>query len=144
METIESRQLASELQELYLENKEWLSDVFFIEDEIRFFQKLFDKVITLAIREDRVQELHPVNKSLAELMKTGQFIKSQVIKNQHLLESLIKNPEKGIELNLIEENIGIAKDIKKLFTEERTVRKALYVLAEKVFEEEDKTHLLCK
>ena len=143
METIENRQLESELQELYLENKEWLSDALFIEDEIRFFQNLFDKVISLAILEDRVSELHPINKSLEELMKTGQVIKSQIIKNQHLLESLIKDPEKKIGMNLIEEKVQIAKDIKMLFTKEKTVKKALYALAEEVFEEK-KTQLLSK
>ena len=143
METIENRQLASELQELYLENKEWLSDVLFIEDEIRFFQKLFDKVISLAIQEDRVPELHPVNKSLAELMETGRVIEEQIHKNQHLLESLIKDSEKRIGMNLIEENVQIVKDVKMLFTKEKMVKKALYVLAEKVFEE-NKTQLLSK
>ena len=49
METTQNEQLASELQELYLENKGWLSDVIFMEDEFRFFRKLFDKVVTLEI-----------------------------------------------------------------------------------------------
>ena len=54
METIEQKYLVAELQELYLQNNEWLSDLAFLEDEMRLFKKLFDKVITLAIHESRI------------------------------------------------------------------------------------------
>ncbi len=142
METIESRQLSSELQELHLENKEWLSDVLFMEDEMRFLKKLFDRVITLAIHEQRIQELHPVNKSLAELGEKRQTLKLLIIKNQHLLESMLKHPEKVMSMELIAKNTQITEAIKALFLEEKAVKKDLFALAEQVFDGEHKSHLL--
>lgn len=142
MGTIENNQLATELQKLYRENKEWYSEILFMEDEIRFFQKLFDKVITLAIHEEKIQELQPVNQNLAELDLKRQKIKELIIKNQHLLESLMKDPEKSVGLALIEENVQVIKSIKSLFVEEKVLRKNLYVLAEKLFVKENSNHLL--
>jgi hypothetical protein len=144
METTQNEQLASELQELYLENKGWLSDVIFMEDEFRFFRKLFDKVVTLAIHEEKIAKLYPVNQNLEKLEKKRETLKSLILKNQHLLESTIKEEGKAISLILIVENAEIVKSIKTLFSEEKQIRKDLYVLAEEVFLEENRNHLLSK
>ncbi|MEO5909904.1 MAG: hypothetical protein ABIP95_03405 [Pelobium sp.] len=142
MDTIEKKQLGLELQELYLENKGWLSDVLFMEDEIRFFRKLFDKVISLAIVEEKVKKLYPVTQHLESLDKKRETLKALIIKNQHLLESLIKDAKKVFSLELVIENAEIVKNIRALFTEEKQLRKDLYILAEEVFELEHKGHLL--
>lgn len=144
METIAQRELAAELQELYLENKECLSEILFLEDEIRFFKKLFEKIITLSIQENKIGELHPVNKSLTALSEKRQVLKPLIIKHQHNLEALIKDESKTAGINLVNDNAQISKTIKALFTEEKIVRKNLYALAEKVFEDEHKGHLLTK
>ncbi|MFC5283495.1 hypothetical protein [Pedobacter alpinus] len=142
METTEQKQLSAELQELYLENKEWFSEILFLEDEMRFFRKLFDKVITLSVQENKIGELHPVNKSLTELNEKRQALKTLIIKHQHDLESLIKDELKTNGIDLLNDNAQIIKTIKALFAEEKVVRKNLYVLTEKVFEDEHKGHLL--
>lgn len=51
MNTAEA-QLSSELQELYLENKETLSDILFLEVESRFLEKLLEKVLLSSLKED--------------------------------------------------------------------------------------------
>lgn len=141
METIENKQLAAELQELYLQNKEWLLDVRFLEDETRVFEKLFDKVTTLAIHKGRTNEIHPVSKSLTALSERRQTLKALIIQHQHLLESLIKDQSKVIGIELIQENTQIIEHIKTLFLEEKTVRKDLYRMTEKVFDAENKNPL---
>ena len=142
METIQNKQLAEELQELYLENKQTLSDVLFLEDEMRFFNKLFDKVITLAVHQQKIAELHPVNKGLIKLKEKRQMLKDLILKHQNLLGSLINDSTKKAGLELIAESTQIAKDIKLLFLEEKEVRKNLYMLAEQELDAECKTHLL--
>lgn len=144
METIEQKQLSAELQGLYLDNKEWLSDICFLEDEMRFFKKLFGKVITLSIQENRVGEIHPVNKSLTELNDKRQALKNLIIKHQNDLEALIKDQSKTTGIGFINDNAQIVEKIKALFTEEKVVRKNLYKLTEKVFEDENKGHLLAQ
>jgi hypothetical protein len=144
METIEQKQLSAELQELYLQNKELHSDILFIEDEMRFFKKLFDQVISLAIHEERIEELHPVNKSLIELTSKRKELKDLIIKHQQVLEGLLKDQSKPADLELIIDHAQIIEDIKALFAEEKIVRKGLYLLTEDVFDQERRSHLLTK
>ncbi len=142
METIESKQLSSEFQELHNENKEWLADVLFMEDEIRFYKKLFDKVITAALHENRVMELSPLSTKLDQLDHKKEALKLLITKNQHLIESIIKDAEKAVGIEVIEENTEITREIKLLFLEERAIRKALFSISESIFDEENKKHLL--
>ncbi len=137
------KQLSAELQELYLKNKEWLSDILFLDEEVRFFRKLFDKVITLAIHERKIEGLYPINISLTKLSEKRQLLKEVIVKHQGLLASAIKD-QSEIGMELLNENAEISKEIKSLFAEERAVRKNLYALSENIFEEENKHHLLSK
>nr|WP_294895385.1 hypothetical protein [uncultured Pedobacter sp.] len=144
METIEQKYLAAELHELYLQNNEWLSDLAFLEDEMRFFKKLFNKVITLAIHESSIEKLYPVNNGLAQLSEKRKQLKEMVVKHKNLLTSLIKDQSKTMGMELLNNNAHIAEEIKSLFAEDQQVRKNLYVLSENVFDEESKHHLLTK
>ena len=72
------QQLSSELQELYLENKQWLSDVLFLEDEAAFFQKLFESVLSSAVKENLVTEILFINASLKQLEERS---KKNLLKN---------------------------------------------------------------
>ncbi|MGY3053715.1 transposase [Pedobacter sp. UYEF25] len=143
MEAIENHQLSDELQELYLQNKEWLSDVLFLEDETHIFENLFDKINTLAMHKKRVHEIQPVNKRLTALYKKRQAFKALISQHQHLLKSLIKNQTKTVGLRLLQENAQIIENIKTLFLLERkTLRKDLFDLTEKLINAENKTVLL--
>ena len=61
MTTLIDQQLSSELQELYLQNKQWYSDVLFLEDETAFFQKLFGSVLSTVAKEKLSTPLAPKN-----------------------------------------------------------------------------------
>ena len=115
-----------------------------MEDEICFYKKLFNKVITAAIHENRVMELSPLSKKLGQLDEKKETLKLLITKNQHLLESIIKDAEKAVGIEVIEENAEITKEIKSLFIEERAIRKALFSISENIFDEENKNHLLGK
>jgi len=84
MNTQTDAQLSSELQEIHLLNKQWLSDVFFLEDETRFFQKLFDSVLSSAIKKERFQEVQFVNASITELEERRTKLKALITINTKL------------------------------------------------------------
>jgi hypothetical protein len=104
-------QLSQELQELYLENKEWLSQLLFLEDEYRFFHQLFEnRYSTIAIQHSS-EELTFVGDSLAELKNQIDQLKALIAKHQHLLETILKDKKQNIGIELIEENSTIAIQI---------------------------------
>ncbi len=142
MKTTTDQQLSSELQELYLENKQWFSDVLFMEDEIRFFQKLFDSVIPSVIKEEQISEVQFINASLNGLDNRKNELKHLIMKHQHLIEDILKSDDKKISLNLINENEAIITEIKSLFNSEKMIKKELYMLVEEVMVKDKAGHLL--
>lgn len=141
MNTAEA-QLSSELQELYLENKETLSDILFLEDESRFFQKLFDKVLLSPIKEEKFQEIESVNSNLAELQNRRDKLKIVLTNQQLSIESMLKNADMKIELSLVDQNTIITAEIKALLTSDKLVKKELYALVEYVLVDRKAGHLL--
>ena len=141
MNTAEA-QLSSELQELYLENKETLSDILFLEDESRFFQKLFDKVLLSPIKEEKFQEIESVNSNLAELRNRREKLKIVLTNQQLSIESMLKNADMKIELSLVDQNTIITAEIKALLTSDKLVKKELYALVEYVLVDRKAGHLL--
>ena len=136
------QQLSSELQELYLENKQWLSDVLFLEDEAAFFQKLFESVLSSAVKENLVTEILFINASLRQLEERRKEQKELILKHQHLLENLIKDQSKKIGLDLIIGNEKIIEEIKSLFISEKLLKKELYILVETIIQKNKASHLL--
>ena len=141
MNTAEA-QLSSELQELYLENKETLSDILFLEDESRFFRKLFDKVLLSPIKEEKFQQIEFVNSSLLELQNRRDKLKTLLTNQQLSIESMLKNADMKIGLSLIDQNTIISAEIKALLNSDKLVKKELYALVEPVLADRNAGHLL--
>ena len=142
MENITNNQLSEELQELYLENKEWSSELSFLEDESRFFEKLFDNIISSAIDAAHISKLKFVSAILIHLKNRRIEIKALVLEHQAFLTSLLAKPGKMIGLELLDKNTLIMNEVKALFKESKLAKKELYQLVEEVVDQQKKAHLL--
>lgn len=142
MNTQTDAQISSELQEIHLLNKQWLSDVFFLEDETRFFQKLFDSVLSSAIRKELFQEVQFVNASITELEDRRTQLKALIINYQHLVESILVDSTEQFGLDFIKKNAAIANEIKELFNSDKLIKKELYELVESIIRQDKAGHLL--
>ncbi len=139
METIIETQLSFELQEIYLENKEWLSDILFLTDEMRFFQQLFQKLVASPIKQNNAEQVAFINASLTNLQDRRNHLKS-VLNNRHrVLESMLKGKVKTINIAFIEEDTAIVKEIKALLATDKEVKKELFSLIEEL-QSTDKTN----
>ena len=98
METILESLLSGELQELYLQNKEWMSQVLFLENEIRFSQKLFAKELFSISQKNNEKEVELVKESLLSLETRILNLKELVFLHQHQLETIFKDPNSLLAL----------------------------------------------
>lgn len=135
-------QLSSELQELYLQNKEWLSDILYLEDETRFFQKLFDKVLSSSIDEDKFEEVKFIDSSLSELQNRRAKLKTLVNSQIQVLQSMMKDLTQKMDLQFIAANTKASNEIKALFSSDKLVKKELYTLVERILLKQKDSHLL--
>jgi hypothetical protein len=79
---------AINLQELYLRANDWLDDIDFLDDELRFFKKILKLHFSLPANAIRIEF---VEKQLFRLELNKQMIRAEVINHREVLELLIKN-----------------------------------------------------
>lgn len=136
MKTVIDSQLSSEFQELFLENKEWLADVLFLEDEIRFITKLMKGKFQEAVRTHHLTEMHQLMAKLQKLETQCSELKAMVDTNRHSLETCISDPESPPGLDLIENCARIQQEIKTLFKADASLKRELFALVVKLMEQE--------
>ena len=122
-------QLSSELQELYLENKEWIAQLQFLKDEYRFFIKLFNSE-QIAARKHSVEQVLMIGDSLMLLREKIEELEKLTITHQHLIASILKDEKQHVGLALIEQNTAIGKEIKLLLSNSQLIKKDLFALVE--------------
>lgn len=120
--------LSEELQELYLENKEWLSDIAFLEDESHFLRNLFGESFSGAA--NNLKQMEKLNDQLIKLGDHRLLLKKLVLQHKDLIENILKDPNNAMNMSLIEENEKISSGIRTLFKEDRQVKKDLFDLVE--------------
>lgn len=144
MKTPNDSQLSTELQELYLENKGWLADVSFLEDETRFINKLMNDFFLPAIKQDHLKEMQAVRIKLQTLADRRAHLKTLIEKNQHALETTISAPGNPAGLGLLEDCARIQKEIRALFKADNSIKRDLFALVEELMQKEKSSHLLDK
>lgn len=130
MDVLSESRLSAELQELYLQNKEWMSHVLFLEDENRFFQKLFGQKLFVIGKSHTTKQINLISGSLANLYERTVKLKSLVIKHQHLLEDILKDKEHTVGLSLIEEHAVITAEVQELLLSDRLLKSKLFLMVE--------------
>lgn len=125
-------QLSAELQELYLENKEWLSDILFLEDEIRFFQNLFDTVLSARVKRKNIQQVEVISASLSGILERRKQLKFLLNSRKKKLEQLLEGKLVQIGLGFIEEDAAIIIEIKSLLATDKLVKNELFALIEEL------------
>ena len=80
--TIEDNELNAELQELYLVNKQWLSDLEFLDTELGFLTKLAANNATTRVRTEELN-------TLRDIENTYVVLKKDMLEYLHQLEPLI-------------------------------------------------------
>ena len=99
---IEDKELLTELEELYLLSKHWISDLAFLETEMAFFQKMFTINTAMLAAAKDFKTITDTLISIARANKHQQDLKVEIGCYLHKLEQLVINTDQGIELDLLE------------------------------------------
>ncbi len=132
MNTSIDPQLPFELQELYLRNKQWLSDVKFLESESILFQKLFNKILSSTITKGCFEKITTTDFSLDQLQEQRNKLRELVSNYQHTLEALIADQNKKVGRELTFENEAVNNEIKALIIIDKLVKTKLCALVEAI------------
>lgn len=142
MSTLSDPKLPAERQEFYLINKQWFSDVLFLEDEIRFFRKVFYRLFPSSVRDDKYKGVQKISILLNRLPERKNRLKARLISHQQIVEFMLGVDKAEIGSDTLEENVFLINEIKELFNSDRLINK-LFTMIDEIIMEEKESHSLC-
>jgi hypothetical protein len=120
------------LSNLYTLNKNWLSEISFLSDEIKFMNDLLDKFFISLIKEEHVNRIQLIKMQLVQLELVKKNIKQDILRHQVNIEEKINNISEKSDgfLELEDERMGdelndLQKTFKRIKGEIFTISKAL-------------------
>jgi len=129
-------ELEFELQELYILSKQWIQDISFFEDEVRFFKTLFDK-FPEPVSVDQPNSACPeFKRKIIELEENIVSLKIRIQDYIKSLEPFINDQQKLIDLDLIEKFNEMGTEIKTLFQSIKQTKAELFTYAERLMASE--------
>ncbi|MEJ6979221.1 hypothetical protein WG906_02090 [Pedobacter sp. P351] len=126
---IEESQLNTELQELYLISKHWISDLEFFHNDLIFLQKLVDRGCSQLKKHETSGNMAEMKIMVTDLKNSSALISENVISYLSLLEPMIKNSDKShYELSLIETHSHLECEIDSLLQTFKSVKQRVFKL----------------
>lgn len=100
---IEDSELDTELQELYIIGKHWISDLEFFEQDLQFIRRLLSKSFSYNERQGH-EKIPQTIEAITDTQDQCREIKKQVLIYLHRLESLLDKTNASYGLSIIEEH----------------------------------------
>jgi hypothetical protein len=139
---IQDGELEFELQELYILSKHWISDIHFIEDELRFLKHVVEKHLAPSLKTEQLFEADDFNAVFAQTERNIPAVKTGVSDFLNFISPLVKEPDTVIGLNLLEKFTALDTEMKTLFESLKQVKKLLFSFTEEVIKTEKCTVFL--
>jgi hypothetical protein len=98
---ISDSQLEFELQELYIESKNWLQDLSFLSDEIRFFKNMLVKYLSPDASGVVNEKNGELTRNIAELQLLKDRTEAEISDFLNYLEDFMRDSNKTISIELI-------------------------------------------
>ncbi|HEY1023801.1 MAG TPA: hypothetical protein VGE26_01450, partial [Sphingobacteriaceae bacterium] len=96
MKTPQDTQLEQELQELHMVSSGWISDIRFIQDEIKDFKQLIHKTLP-RVNDDQVIRVRQLDSTRVRLEEKINKIQGEILDHLKKIEPLIQNSKQAIE-----------------------------------------------
>lgn len=119
---IEDKELTAELQELYLEGKEWISDLDFMGTDIDFLKKLYYGLT------DKADYTADAAVGISTLEKTQMDLKSRISGYLRTLEPLIINANSTFQFSILETFNILQHDLYETSATYKAVKSQIFAL----------------
>jgi hypothetical protein len=129
---VKDPQLDDELQELYIVSKHWISDISFVEDEIRFLKNILNKYLAPFMNNDQILKVKNFNKTLVHQESIIPDLKNKILGFLKFVEPLINESKKEIGVNLIEKFILLQMELNTLSESVKEFKNLLFSFTEGV------------
>jgi hypothetical protein len=123
---IEDNQLNTELQELYLISKHWISDLDFFGKELKFLENLLVRTFSGMLKQERYENIATIMLNVARIEHKRNEIKCSVLNYMHSLEPLIAKTSEHFDLSLVETHAQLEIEIGELLHSFQTIKQQIF------------------
>jgi hypothetical protein len=127
---IEDKELTAELQELYLEGKEWISDLDFMETDIDFLKKLY-----FGLMKNSAAPSADTAMGIGALEQSQRSLKSRIRGYLHTIEPLIINSDTTFQFSLLETFNILQHDLYETSATYKAVKNQVFALTKDVIKD---------
>ena len=132
METINQTTVTADIDEaitkLYDQNKFWLSEINFLDDEIKFITDLLDKFFITLIQDKYVNRIQLIKGQLISLGYVKSNIKQDIIRHQIHIEEKINNKAAKSQIFLEMEDARIADELKDIHKNFKHIKTDIFAI----------------
>jgi hypothetical protein len=114
------------LASLYTLNKKWISDINFLEDEMKFMADLLDKFFTKLVKDEHVNRIQLIQMQLVSLGYVRKNIKKDIQKHQANIEETINNPLAKSDAFLELEDERMSEELADLYKSFKRLKKEIF------------------
>ncbi|MBW4889719.1 hypothetical protein KXQ82_08325 [Mucilaginibacter sp. HMF5004] len=111
---------------LYTLNKQWTSEVDFLNDEMKFMADLLDRFFINLIKEEHVNRIQLIKMHLGSLGIVRNNIKQDILKHQANIEEKINNLSSKSDAFLQLEDERVDDELKDLNRSFKTLKKEIF------------------
>ena len=125
------------ISKLHGETKNWLSELAFIKDEIRFFNHLLSANYLDCLFEGLAKRIEILTKKMAIENKSGLLLSDSIKKHELLLTDLIEHNSLISNINYLEQHKKLEKEVEIHIKKYRNLKKQIFEVVEKVMKKKN-------
>ncbi|WP_372794528.1 hypothetical protein [Lutibacter sp.] len=119
-------------EELHQDAKIWISEIHFINDEIRFLEHLLSSKYIDCLASGLAKKIEISVKKISEEKAIGQSLLEQILKQEEILSDLIKNNSVSGNTNFLETHKKLALEINSYEKKYNRLKKQIFEIVENV------------
>ncbi|SEP44559.1 hypothetical protein ACFGVS_00250 [Mucilaginibacter sp. AW1-7] len=124
--------LEDEIQELYILAGQWMKDVCFMEDEIRFFNNILCKYNNAELTPDMMIKKEEFEQEVSKQAKKIDSLKSDIPAFLVFLKPFVGNEKEAMNLHFIEKYSELASGLTEAMNALKATKNKLFTYAERI------------
>ena len=129
-------------EELHNDFKKWISEINFINDEMRFLDHLLSSKYIDCLSSGLYDKIKISTNKISKEKETGKELIKIILKQDRILSDLIENDCVTSNKNFLETHERLEKEVEKYFKKYKRLKKQIFDVVEKVMKIKDQKKLI--
>lgn len=130
------------IEELHNDSKIWISEINFINDEMRFLEYLLSSKYIDFLSSGLYKKIEIYVKKMSEEKESGKILLELILKQENILSHLIKNDSVTGNKNFLETHEKLDIEIDEYVKKYKRLKKQIFEIVEKVMKKKEQKKLL--